>query len=363
MSGPFRVWGLSFIHLDVSVMLKPVCRTMATAQPEKFRDALADWFSLNGKDYPWRRTREPYAILVSEVMLQQTQIATVLGRGFYTRFLEAFPNMEVLAGAEDEPLLKAWEGLGYYRRARMLRETARAVIAGHGGMFPQETGELLALPGIGRYTAGALRSFAFGLPSAVVDGNVARVLSRLMDFRGVVDDGAGLKQIWEWAEVLADPERPRVYNSALMELGQVICRPGVPDCLSCPVASFCQTREPETLPRKKVKTATTVVTEHALWLRDAQGRILLHRETGKRRQGLWKLPTRSAEEIGSLPVLAEQGYSITRYRVSLQVHEGKGMKHPPALVEGEQWVPEHEVMGLAMPAPFRRVIERLFDQI
>ena len=363
MSGPFRAWGFSFSLIDAPVMLKPVCRTMATAQPEKFRDALADWFSLKGKDFPWRRTREPYAILVSEVMLQQTQIATVLGRGFYTRFLEAFPNMAVLAAAEDEPLLKAWEGLGYYRRARMLRETARAVIARHGGTFPQETSELLALPGIGRYTAGALRSFAFGLPSAVVDGNVARVLSRLMDFRGVVDDGAGLKQIWEWAEELADPERPRVYNSALMELGQVICRPGVPDCLSCPVASFCQTREPETLPRKKMKTATTVVAEHALWLRDAQGRILLHRETGKRRQGLWKLPTRSAEEIGFLPVLTEHAYSITRYRVSLQVHGGEEMKHPPALLEGEQWVPENEVMGLAMPAPFRRVIERLFDQI
>jgi A/G-specific adenine glycosylase len=343
-------------------MLKPKMKTDAMKGRVAFREALAGWFEKNGRDYPWRRTREPYAILISEVMLQQTQIATVLGRGFYTRFLETFPDVESLAAAEDEQLLKAWEGLGYYRRVRMLRETARAVIAEHGGKFPLEMEVLVKLPGVGRYTAGALRAFASDAPAAVVDGNVARVLSRVMDFSAPVDDTAGQKQMWEWAEALADPERPRIYNSALMELGQKICRPGVPDCLGCPVASFCKTREPELLPVKRQKTSITAVDEHALWLRDKNGRLLLHREGGKRREGLWKLPTRGAAEVSPLPLLAEHRYTITRYRVTLRVHDGTrlGKNFRPA--EGEIWQDADAVLALAMPSPFRRVIERLLAE-
>lgn len=340
-------------------MLKPRIKNDALKGRVAFREALAGWFLKNGKDYPWRRTREPYAILISEVMLQQTQIATVLGRGFYTRFLETFPDVESLAAAEDEQMLKAWEGLGYYRRVRMLRETARALIAEHGSEFPRELSGLMKLPGVGRYTAGALRAFAFDAPAAVVDGNVARVLARLMDFAGAVDDTAGQKQIWEWAETLADPERPRIYNSALMELGQKICRPGVPDCLSCPVAEFCRTRTPEDLPVKKLKTQITAVDEHALWLRDRKGRLLLHREGGKRREGLWKLPTREATEISALPVLDESCYTITRYRVTLRVHDGMGEDFTAG--RDEVWQKVDEVLGLAMPSPFRRVIERLLE--
>lgn len=342
-------------------MLKPRLKSEALKGRKAFREALAGWFSANGRDYPWRRTRQPYAILISEVMLQQTQVATVLGRGFYTRFLESFPDVEALAAAADEPLLKAWEGLGYYRRVRMLRETARAVIAEHGGAFPVELEALMKLPGVGRYTAGALRAFAHDLPSAVVDGNVARVLSRVMDFSAPVDDTAGQKQLWEWAEALADPRRPRIYNSALMELGQRICRPGVPDCQGCPVAGFCKTREPESLPVKRQKTVITAVDEHALWLRDGKGRLLLHREGGKRREGLWKLPTREAAEISSLPVLDEHRYTITRYRVTLRVHDGAaaGKHFTPAA--DEIWHDAEAVLALAMPSPFRRAIGRLLD--
>lgn len=340
-------------------VLKPGREMSALAGREAFREGLARWFAANGRDYPWRRTREPYEILVSEVMLQQTRIATVLGKGYFTRFLEAFPDVEALAAAEDAALLKAWEGLGYYRRARMLRETARAVIANHGGVFPSELEELLKLPGIGRYTAGALRAFAFGLPAVLVDGNVARVLSRLMDFSEAVDESAGIKRIWGWAEELADPERPRVYHAALMELGQLVCRVGVPDCLSCPVAGFCGAAEPEKLPVKSGKAAITAVAEHALWLRDDDGRLLVHQETGKRRTGLWKLPLRPAEEIAQLPMLIEHRYSITRYRVTLRVHDGglSGTGFPAG--QGDSWVAPDELARLAMAAPFRRVVERL----
>jgi A/G-specific adenine glycosylase len=335
----------------------------ATESREAFRKALSAWFAKHGKDYPWRRTRDPYEVLVSEVMLQQTQIATVLGKGYYTRFLAAFPDVETLAAADDAPLLKAWEGLGYYRRARMLRETARAVIAEHGGKFPHDLDALLALPGIGRYTAGALRAFAFGLPAVVVDGNVIRVLARLMDFQEAVDESAGLKRITSWAEQLADPKRSRVYHSALMELGQTVCRPGIPDCMSCPVARFCQSKQPAALPVKTRKVAVTAVDEHALWLRDGKGRLLLHHESGKRRTGLWKLPLRSAGEISRLPLLAEHRYTITRYRVILRVHDGNspGLRFHPS--EGDAWIAPAEVRELAMAAPFRKVIERLLEEI
>ncbi len=343
-------------------MLKPKMKNDAVKARVAFREALAAWFLKNGKDYPWRRTREPYAILISEVMLQQTQIATVLGRNFYRRFLETFPDVESLAAADDEPLLKAWEGLGYYRRVRMLRETARALIAEHGGKFPEELEALMKLPGVGRYTAGALRAFAFDLPSVVVDGNVARVLSRVMDFTDPVDDTAGQKRIWEWAGLLADPERPRVYNSAVMELGQTFCRPGVPDCLGCPVSGFCKTREPESLPVKGKKMSISAVDEHALWLRDGRGRLLMHREGNKRREGLWKLPTRDAEMISRLPVLAEHQYSITRYRVTLRVHDGSLLGDFKEL-DGEAWLELDAVPALAIPSPFRRVIERLLGEL
>ncbi len=343
-------------------MLKPRSKRDALRSLLPFREALVTWFFENGRDYPWRRTQEPYPILISEVMLQQTQIATVLGRGFYTRFLETFPTVKSLAAADDESLLKAWEGLGYYRRVRMLRLTAQAVISEHGGKFPTELAELVKLPGIGRYTANALRAFASDLPAAVVDGNVARVLSRVMDFSEWIDTTAGQKQLWEWAETLADPKRSRIYNSALMELGQKICRPGVPDCFHCPVADFCKTLEPERLPVKRQKTTITAMDEHAIWQLDPQGRLLLHRESAKRREGLWKLPTRDAAEISKLPILTEHRYTITRYRVTLRVHDSAKAGKNFQLANGEAWHAIEDVLALPMPSPFRRVIERLLNE-
>lgn len=340
-------------------MLKPRFVSSPLTNREAFRVALASWFAKDGKDYPWRRTHDPYEVLVSEVMLQQTQIATVLGKSYFTRFLETFPDLHTLAAAEDAALLKAWEGLGYYRRARMLRETARAVIAQHDGRFPHEAADLMKLPGIGRYTAGALRAFAFGLPAVLVDGNVSRVLARLMDFPQAVDQGPGIKQIWAWAEELADNQQPRIHHAALMELGQTICKAPAPDCLACPVSRFCKSTNPAMLPVKSSKSTITAMDEHALWLRDADGRLLLHHESGKRRTGLWKLPLRDSPVLDSLPLIAEHCYSITRYRVKLRVYDGNScakIMHPEL---GDSWVEPRQVPALAMAAPFRRVIERL----
>jgi A/G-specific adenine glycosylase len=339
-------------------VLKPHHQKDILDDIKSFRKVLAAWFSKNARDHPWRRTRNPYEILISEVMLQQTQIATVLGKGYYTRFLSIFPDVGALAAADDDALLKAWEGLGYYRRVRMLRETARAVIARHNGKFPHDLDDLLKLPGIGKYTAGALLAFAFRLPAVLVDGNVARVLSRLMDCTIPVDEPAGSKLLWARAGQLACDKRPEVHHAALMELGQTVCRPGVPDCQSCPVAGFCRTSHPERLPIKSRKTAITAIQEHALWLRDRRGRILLHREDGKRRTGLWKLPVRDPAEVDGLPELCRIVYPITRYRVTLLVHAGTlDIKLP--LREGEAWVDADAWQKLAMAAPFRRIVGRL----
>lgn len=324
-----------------------------------FRDALVKWFGRHGKDYPWRRTRDPYAILVSEVMLQQTQLATVLGKGYYQRFLTEFPEVGALAAADDERLLKVWEGLGYYRRARMLRDTARAVLEDHAGRFPEDWKSLLALPGVGRYTAGAVRAFAFDLPGAVVDGNVARVLARVMDFREPVDDAAGRRQLDEWAETLEDGARPRIYNSALMELGQTHCRPGVPDCGGCPVARLCRAEEPAGLPLKRRRAEITEVTEHAVWRQDRRGRVLLVCEEGQRRTGMWRLPVRPQSAVAGWPVLMEQPYPITRYRVRLVVHQAPVGTRPSG---PEVWVAVDELGRLPMPAPFRKVLVKLLEK-
>lgn len=335
--------------------VKPPFKESPPKAPEAFRKALGDWFAKDGKDFPWRRTRDPYAILVSEMMLQQTRVATVLGKGYYSRFLAKFPDVESLASTDDTKLLKAWEGLGYYRRARMLRDAAKAVLETHDGHFPTEEKQLLALPGIGPYTAAALLSFAFGKPSSLVDGNVSRVLSRLFDDPAPIDSSSTMKRHRQWALSICDPENPRKHNHAMMELGQNICRPGVPHCEICPVSRFCRTREPETLPVKRKAPQITEVTEHAIWLRDETGNILLHCESGSRRNGLWKLPLRSPETCSRLPLLFEATYPITRYKVSLKIHGAEGAK--PG--NGDEWISTDRLASLPVAAPFRRAIDRL----
>lgn len=339
-------------------LLKPRFEKPALAAKEEFREALGEWFGKVGKNFPWRGTDDPYRILVSEMMLQQTQVATVLGKGYYIRFLEKFPDIRSLSLADDESLLKAWEGLGYYRRVRMLRETAKVVLKEHGGKFPEEEPALLALPGIGPYTAAALRAFAFGKVSALVDGNVSRILSRLMDDPSPIDATATVRAHREWADGLCDPADPGRHHHAMMELGQNICRPGLPACERCPVARFCKCAEPAALPTKKPRAAITSVEEHAIWVRDGEGSILLHLESGKRRAGLWKLPLRPSEKCAALPRIYETVYPITRYRVFLKVFAADPRKALP-LEPGDQWVEENRLESLPLAAPFRRAIEEL----
>ena len=261
-----------------------------TDDPSAYCATLTNWFREEGEDYPWRQTEDPYSILVSEIMLQQTQVATVLGKGYYTRWLELYPDVQALAEASEDEILRAWEGLGYYRRARNLQAAAVAVVERHDGVFPESTEDILALPGVGRYTAGAVASFAYGRSEPLVDANVARVFARQFDFRERIDTTVGQKQLWGWAsELVTHSQDGRSYNSALMELGQTHCRNGEPSCLVCPVRSFCSAEDPTALPLKGARRETVEVDEHALFVRKG-GSILLEQGGEGRREGLWKLP-------------------------------------------------------------------------
>jgi A/G-specific adenine glycosylase len=321
-----------------------------------FRAALIAWFRREGRDYPWRRTHDPYAVLVSEVMLQQTQIATVLGRGYYARWMERFPEVKTLAAAREEEILKAWEGLGYYSRARNLQRAARAVVELHGGIFPDTLADIAALPGVGRYTAGAVLSFAFNRPAPIVDGNVARVLARLFHFTDPINAPSGQRALWQWAGTLLDAKHPREYNSALMELGQRLCTPRRPLCGDCPVRTQCASAgaAAEKLPVKKPARATVFVEEHVIWCVNRK-RLLMVQETGRRRRGLWHLPLRTAGECAALPLLHNTQYSITHHRVTLRAYQ-EPQAEPR---EGESWQPLALLDTLAMPGPLRRVVESL----
>ncbi|MFN0077692.1 MAG: A/G-specific adenine glycosylase [Prosthecobacter sp.] len=333
----------------------------AQPDPQAIAAELVNWFGQHARDYPWRRTRDPYAILIAEVMLQQTQIATVLDRGYYTRWLERFPDFPTLAAAREDDVLKVWEGLGYYRRARNLQRLAREVIAKHGGVFPQDPVAILALPGIGPYTAGAVASFAFGLAEPIVDGNITRVLARIYNDATPVDSTAGTKLLWARAKALVQTtEDPRSLNAALMELGQTRCTPTKPTCDLCPVRAHCRATEPEALPVKHARPAITAVTEHVVFLRTSEG-VLLELETGKRRTGLWKLPALHPMQVDEPPpVLLRSHYGITRYKVTLWVHEPQAEES--VWPDTHRIIPFGELESTPMPAPYRRVLRELLER-
>ncbi len=333
---------------------------------QAFREQLLAWFDEDARQYPWRGTRDPYAVLVSEAMLQQTQVATVLGRRYYERWLERFPDWGTLAEAAEEELLKAWEGLGYYRRARNLQAAARVVLERHGGEFPRDWSEAIALPGVGPYTAGAVLSIACGLCHPVVDGNVARVLSRIFALTEEVDGPRGAGQLQEWAAELVSPTRPGEFNAALMELGQRVCRPKNPDCGLCPVSTLCQARrdgEPERYPYKKAAAKVTRVTECViLWRRGDQ--VFLCQESGSRRKGLWRLPQIPEEEAADLAECIAFDYVITRYRVRLRVFEpSAAWERPEGVADGGTWFPSSDpTLWPPLGAPYRRALELAFSK-
>lgn len=322
----------------------------------EFRGQLVTWFERHGRRLPWRETRDPYAILVSELMLQQTQVATVLS--YYSRWLERFPTLRDLAIADESEVLHAWQGLGYYNRARNLHKCAKIIVAELNGQFPFAVDELLKLPGIGRYTAGALASFAFNLQAPVVDANIERVLSRILDLQEPVDQPRGSRILWDFASRYVQGPNPRLLNSALMELGATICSPRKPLCVICPIRSFCVAKDPELLPKKRERQKIEKKTElHFLALKD--GRILLQQNLGKRWHGLWTLPALVPDLGSSQPFEANcpflsLSYPITRYVVRLNVF----LREPPlALSPGQKWHSLESLESVPMPSPHRRAVQ------
>jgi A/G-specific adenine glycosylase len=256
--------------------------------------ALVDWYRQEKRDLPWRRTRDPYAIWVSEIMLQQTRVAAVVP--YWERWMARFPSAEALAAAELDEVLAAWSGLGYYGRARNLHRGAREVVARHGGTLPCSAAELRALPGVGRYTAGAIASMAFDLPEPLVDGNVARVLARLFAIETDVKASATQRRLWQLAAQLVPASAPGDFNQGLMELGAVVCVPGQPRCERCPLAASCQARaagrqgELPVVARRRPDADKPLLQATAGWM-IRRGRLLLARRRPEGLfGGLWELP-------------------------------------------------------------------------
>src|SRR6266699_3579300 len=241
-----------------------------------FRRQLLGWFREFQRDLPWRRTTDPYRIWLSEIMLQQTRVVAAIP--YYQRFLQRFPDVRMLATAPQEEVLRWWAGLGYYSRARNLQKAAQEIVAKYGGEFPTRLKDLLALPGIGNYTAAAILSLAFGEKHAVLDGNVARVLARLGAIRGDLRESRQWQELQKTADRLLESKSPGDWNQAMMELGATLCTPKSPQCLLCPVAQSCEGRKlgiAELLPEKRKKRATEEIHLAAAVFADEDGRTLL----------------------------------------------------------------------------------------
>jgi len=342
------------------VASKPAYLASATEEPENFRSAVVEWFDQVGENHPWRQTRDPYAVLVSELMLQQTRIETVLSRRYFERWMEQFPDVQALADADVDAVLKVWEGLGYYRRARNLKKAAETVVSEHEGKFPRDLAEILALPGVGRYTAGAVASFAYGASAPIVDANVARVFSRIFDLQDEIDSTAGQRKLWDWADALVPLTVAREFNSGLMELGQKVCTSTSPDCISCPISSWCRCSKPEGLPKKKPKRKIEEVAESVFLALSPDGSVLLERETGERRTGLLRLPHTDEQSIG-WPVVSVTKYTITRYRVTLTCLAAP-KDHVPPSRHTLIWCGPDELQEVAIASPYRKVLHALLEE-
>jgi A/G-specific adenine glycosylase len=317
---------------------------------ENFRRRLLDWFEREGRDLPWRRALDPYAVLVSELMLQQTQVASVLP--YYRRWLERFPNFSALARASETQVLHVWEGLGYYARARNLHAAAREVMQHFGGEVPADLEKIRSLPGVGRYTAGAVASFAFDQAEPIVEANIARVLARLTKCEIPIDSAAGQAHLWSTARRLLPEGSARRHNSALIDLGATVCLPRKPRCSLCPVRDFCRVEEPEGLPRKRARPSMVRLTEPHQFARSSH-RILLEKAR-ERWRGMWILPRLA--RAPRRPPLLRLDFSFTHHRITLAVFDSQREITPN---DDQQWFSQHALMRLPVPSPHRRALNHL----
>lgn len=342
---------------------------------------LKSWFSKNRRDLPWRRMKSPYGIWLSEIMLQQTQVSTVIP--YYVEFLKKYPTIDDLAKAKDQDVLKAWEGLGYYSRVRNMHKAARIVMEHHEGELPESFDEILKLPGIGRYTAGAICSIAFGQRKPVLDGNVIRVLSRLFAVEKDPGSPVGKNIFWKLAEEVLPAWDPGLFNEALMELGALVCTPRRPLCHECPLSSQCiafRTDRQLDLPVRKKRQPTPHYNIGAglIW---KEGKLLItRRKENGLLGGLWEFPGGKQEDGETIPQCVEREineelgiqvesiehfmtvkHAYTHFRITLQIYHCRWLEGTPSChsCTDFRWVNPSQLDQFPFPRANRRIIERM----
>jgi A/G-specific adenine glycosylase len=318
-----------------------------------FRRSLLHWFRDHGRDLPWRKTRDPYAILVSEFMLQQTQVATVIP--YYNRWLCRFPDFGSVARASQNDVLHGWQGLGYYNRVRNLHAAAKIVQDRYRGFFPSDIPAIRKLPGVGRYTANAVAIFAFHQPVPIVETNTARLLARLFDIRASIDSAIGREKLWKSAGRLIPRRNAAGFNSALIDLGALVCLSGKPKCNVCPVKKFCRAKNPGALPIKKPKPRTKRLIERHTFV-VSNGRVLLEQSSARWRR-MWILPQLKLQSATDQPVHTSI-FPFTHHQVTLRIFH----QRPPKLANRSQrWFSVHRIESLPIPSPHRRAIVDLLS--
>lgn len=345
----------------------------AQAKTRQIQFRLLRWFKKNQRDLPWRKTRDPYAIWVSEIMLQQTQVATVIP--YYQRFLKAFPTVQSLARADLSKVLKVWEGLGYYSRARNLHRAAKIILSHFDGKIPDTLKDLLSLPGIGRYTAGAIFSIAFNQEVPILDGNVKRVLSRL--FAISAPPKKSEKILWDYSASLIPKGHAGSFNQALMELGATLCTPKKPLCLQCPVKNHCKgyrLGEPERFPTRVVKKRIPHIEAVAAVIQK-DGKVLLQQRPAKGfLGGLWEFPNwpidgkKDVMEYLRLKVKSDFGLKVkckaplgafkqtySHFKLTLHVFQCQPLNY----IENGEWVAIKNIELLPVSKITRRISENL----
>jgi A/G-specific adenine glycosylase len=308
----------------------------------KFRRRLLAWYDQHRRELPWRANRDPYRVWLAEIMLQQTRVRAVIEH--YHEFLRRFPRVEKLAGARQASVLAAWSGLGYYRRARMMHAAAKVIVREQGGKFPVTEEGLRGLPGIGRYTAAAVASIAFGVPVAVVDGNVERVLRRVSG-----KPMAG-EELWERASHLLDRKRPGDFNQAMMELGAVVCTPRAPGCLTCPVIELCATRG-ELASYARLKPQTKREIHYSMLCRDSEIFLRQRSRDASLMPGMWELPER-AEKNGS----ARPAFTL-RHSITVADYTVRVWRDSSPSVDGK-WIPVSRLKRLALTGLARKILRK-----
>lgn len=311
---------------------------------------LISWFLIHGRhDLPWRKTFSPYEVLVSEFMLQQTTVATITPR--FKEWMKRFPTIEKLAKAPQERVLESWQGLGYYARARRLQAVAKIIVKNYHGEIPSDVEKLLALPGIGPYTAKALLAFAFDQPVAALDTNIIRVITRLNNITQAIDTKAGRLLVEDHALKILPQHNGRSFASALMDLGAMICKVAEPHCLICPLASECQAEQPSLLPLKKPRPAITKKKEQrAIYQKGSS--IYLEQSPGPLWKGLWILPLCSSIQE-SQEMIFSIVYPVTRYRVTMELYQPSG-----SIPKSLHPFCTQELKKIAIASPYRKALEK-----